>query len=116
MSEIVNAPGPQAFAIDCKTCGKKSVTEAECPRCGTELTLLRDILKYSEMFVDASVCALAEKDFIGALGYAQRSWDLVHNIKAAQAALLSCCAIKNYTDATGWFGRCSRFDKKSVGL
>ena len=112
MSEIVKAPESAPFAIDCKTCGKKNVTEEQCPRCGTELTLLRDILKYSEMFIDASVHALANKDFVGALGYAQRSWNLVHNVKAAQTALLSCCAVDNYTEATGWFHRCSRLDKK----
>ena len=90
---------------DCPVCGKKGVEVPSCPRCGAELRIFTVISRASAVFAVAAMEALGKRGASAALGHAERSWSLMKNRQAAQAACMAHCALHDYPAALRWYHR-----------
>ena len=90
------------MAIICPACNKANQTEAACSRCGCDLRALHAVLEGAQATLCQAKGALGEADWAGALGWAQRSWELCHTVEAARLAFIAAAASGQTQDALGW--------------
>lgn len=105
MSTPENSSDLLQNTIDCAVCGKKDITVTICPRCESDLVILRKITMDSEILVRKSNKALQAMNPERSLQMAIRSWKLKRNQNAAKAAFLSCCALGDFRSALAWYKR-----------
>jgi hypothetical protein len=91
--------------IDCAVCGKKEISGIVCPRCESDLEILRKLIICSETLVLESMNVLSAMKPDESLQLAKRSWNLRKNQKAAKAAFLSCCALGDFENALRWYNK-----------
>jgi hypothetical protein len=91
--------------ITCPACRKASLSEAQCGRCGADLSTLRQILQTAARVLAAGRRFLRQKDGTKALHAAQSAWHLKHSAAAAQLAFLACLQQRQFAVAERWYMR-----------
>lgn len=88
--------------IQCPSCKKLNSDSPECVRCGCELKILTVILQAAESKISMGKDKLLEGEFLEALGYAIRSWNLKKSSNAAKLAFLASVLTEKYEEALKW--------------
>ncbi|HEY5892129.1 MAG TPA: hypothetical protein VIT91_02765 [Chthoniobacterales bacterium] len=92
------------MTIRCPACGKSSDAAEQCPRCGCELTALREVSVAAAWHRTQACVNLAEHHMEAALRHAAISWDLRHTLEAARIAVAAAVASRS-PDAPLWLRR-----------
>lgn len=91
--------------ITCPACRKTGLSEAQCGRCGADLSMLRHILQTAAQLLAAGRCFLLKNEGAKALHAAQSAWHLKHSAAAAQLAFLACLQQRQFAVAELWYLR-----------
>jgi len=91
--------------ITCPACRKTNLSEAQCGRCGADLSTLRQILQTAAQVLAAGQRFLRQNDAAKALRAAQSAWHLKHSAAAAQLAFLACLQQRQFAVAEIWYVR-----------
>lgn len=89
-------------AIDCPACGKTGITGEACPRCGCDLSAVRNVLCAAAWHLGLAADSLRAGAWRGALHHATLSWRLRHSRNAARAAFLAAGAAGETLLAARW--------------
>ncbi|NLE02480.1 MAG: hypothetical protein GX640_21665 [Fibrobacter sp.] len=92
---------------DCPACGKKNVTLQSCPRCDSDLTILREITDQAQSLAQQSFIAIQSRDIQKAIYFATKSWNLKNNQLAAKTACIAYCAMHNFEEGIKWYKKFS---------
>jgi hypothetical protein len=96
-------------ALACPACNKSGLIADACPRCGCDLTSLRQIDHAAASFLCAAVEALSARQWQEALMLAARAWNLRHSAPAARIAFLAAGALGIAGQASRWRQRAVEF-------
>jgi hypothetical protein len=91
--------------ITCPACRKTGLSDAQCGRCGADLSALRQILQTAARILLAGQRFLRKNEGAQALLAAQSAWHLKHSPAAAHLAFLACLQQRQFADAELWYKR-----------
>lgn len=94
-------------ALRCPACGKGGVETGACPRCGSALGELRDILDAERAHRAAAAGALGRGDAPAALRHARAAWSLRKDPETARTACAAAALCGLDREASLWFSRSS---------
>jgi hypothetical protein len=88
--------------IRCPACGKQT-REDQCPRCETDLVILRQIQNAARCQTAAGLEHLKQGRAAQALACAETAWRLKQSLAAARLAFMAALSLKRFDAASKWY-------------
>jgi hypothetical protein len=87
--------------LKCPSCAKLT-TEPECPRCGSDLSLLLTIRDTAADDLTRAAMLLRQGHSASALTFACQSWEKIHSRDAAKLAFIAALGTGDFASASYW--------------
>lgn len=88
--------------IPCPACGKQT-REDRCPRCETDLVVLRQIQNAARLQTATGLEHLKQGRATQALACAETAWRLKQSDDSARLAFMAALSLKRFDAATQWY-------------